>query len=240
VALSRNDQLSPLAVEPRKLSRAAEAATVLIELAETRPPGSRLGTKAELRQLCDVSVGTFNEALKLVQSRGSIVLRPGPGGGLFVREQSPIVRLGNSILALDEDETSVGEAVRLRNALDPLLIDDALEHATEEDFSHMRRALADMGDAAESNDSLTFVRANWKLHAAIADASPQRILRNIYLALLRIVEQHTLSVLPSAVQPLPEYINERYRLHCDLVDAIASRDQASARELIARHNTDAG
>jgi len=37
-----------------------------------------------------------------------------------------MARLGNSVLTLDTGQTSVAGAVRIRDALDPLLIEDAL------------------------------------------------------------------------------------------------------------------
>ena len=54
----------------------------------TSPNGSgqRLGTKEELRVLCGVSVGTFNEALRLVQARGVLTVRTGRVGGLFASQ----------------------------------------------------------------------------------------------------------------------------------------------------------
>jgi len=45
-----------------------QAAEQLAGLAAGAEPGTRLGTKDELRALCGVSVGTFNEALRLVQA----------------------------------------------------------------------------------------------------------------------------------------------------------------------------
>ena len=116
---------------PRDLSRPEVTAEQLAAMAAAAEPGHRLGAKGELRALYGGSVGTFNEALRIAQARGVVTVRRGPGGGLFASRQSPMVRLGNSVLALDEDAATVAEAVRLRNALDPLLIEDALEHVTE-------------------------------------------------------------------------------------------------------------
>jgi DNA-binding FadR family transcriptional regulator len=110
------------------VTRSEYAARILAQLAERSSPGERLGTKVDLRESCGVSVGTFNEAVKLAQSRGYITARTGPGGGIFAAERSPIVRLGNSVLALSGDATTVADAVRIRDALDPLLVEDALWH----------------------------------------------------------------------------------------------------------------
>ncbi|WP_245974034.1 FadR/GntR family transcriptional regulator [Thermomonospora umbrina] len=217
-------------------SRAETAAGRIAELAAGAEPGTRLGTKQELRALCGVSVSTFNEALRLLQARRLVAVRPGPGGGLFVAEQSPMVRLGNSVLALDAERTSVADAVRIRDALDPLLVEDALAHASPADIAVLRKRLTPMAEAAEAGDAVAFVRANWRLHAAIAELSPNRMLRSLYGMLLDVIEGHTRSVLPGD-RPLPEYVRERHRLHADLVDALERRDRAEAMRLIRAHTT---
>src|SRR2546430_9196320 len=91
----------------RQLSRPEQAAEEIATLAANLEPGARLGTKDEIRAHCGVSVGTFNEALRLAQQRGIVRVKSGPGGGLFADRQSPLVRLGNSMLAVDQDAASV-------------------------------------------------------------------------------------------------------------------------------------
>src|SRR5215831_12544171 len=115
---------------PAGRSRAEQAADHVASLAAGAPPGTRLGTKEDVRARCGVSVGTFNEALRLLQTRQVVTVRPGPGGGLFVTDQPATVRLGNSLLELDAGQATVADAIRVRNALDPLLIEDALWHAS--------------------------------------------------------------------------------------------------------------
>ncbi len=218
-------------------TRPEHAADHLAALAEAAQPGDRLGTKDELRTRCGVSVGTFNEALRLAQARGIIAVRPGPGGGLFAMRQSPMVRLGNSVLALDDDAASVADAIRLRNVLDPLLVEDALRHASAADVQDMREHLTRMASAAADLDGTAFVHANWALHARIAAVSPNAILRSFYLSLLEIIESHVLAVQPDEAHPLPEYIRSRYELHAALVEAIDTRESARALALIGEHNT---
>ena len=102
----------------------------------------------------------------------------------------------------------------------------------------MWRILEQMRVAADEGDATQFVRANWALHARIAETSPNPILRSFYLTLLEQIESHTLSVMPVEGTSLPEGVQERYRLHAELVDAIAERDPR-ALEVIRVHNTDA-
>lgn len=115
---------------------------------------------------------TLNEALRILQSRGVITVRSGLGGGLFAASPTLIALLGNSILSLDAAEGDVTDAVRIRDTLDPLLIEDALEHSSAADIARMRVALAVMQEAIDAGDATGFVRANWDLHAAIARVSP--------------------------------------------------------------------
>jgi DNA-binding FadR family transcriptional regulator len=208
----------------------------IISIARQSPPGTRLGTKEDLRAQCGVSVGTFNEALALAQIRGYISLRPGPGGGVFVAERSAAVRLGNSILALDAEDPAVGDAIRVRDALDPLLIADAVRVASLDDVSKMRRHLAEMRAAIDSGKHLAFVRENWALHRTIAESSPSSLVRSIYLGVLEILEERAVGLSAADDDELPGYIESRFNLHADIVDAIEERDATRAQELIRHHN----
>jgi DNA-binding FadR family transcriptional regulator len=221
---------SPAATRPE------QAAEQLAELASAAEAGSRLGTKEELRTLCGVSVGTFNEALRLVQARGLVTVRAGRVGGLFASRQSPLIRLGNSVLAIDDDAMSVADAVRIRDALEPLITEDAVRHRSAGDLEVMRQGLRRMRAAADTLDGIEFIRANWSLHALIAQVSPSVMLRSFYLSLLEMIESHTLSVQSVDERPLPEYLDGRYRLHADLVTAIADQDSPRALGLIRVHN----
>ncbi|MGC3022613.1 FadR/GntR family transcriptional regulator [Brevibacterium sp. FAM 24630] len=216
-------------------SRTEIATAAIIAIAQRHPAGTRLGTKEALRRECGVSVGTFNEALALAQSRGYVSMKPGPGGGIFVNEQSAFARLGNSMLALDTAEPSVTDAIRIRDALDPLLIDDAIDSASAADIAAMRERLAGMKQAIEQAEYLEFVRNNWALHRVIAEASPSWILRSMYLGVLGMLENHAVSV-ASRDTELPDYIQSRFELHEQIVDALDTRDRELARDLIIRHN----
>ena len=127
--------------------------------------------------------------------------------------------------------------MRIRDALDPLLIEDALWHASPADISEMREILADLASAVARHDPTAFVRANWSLHARIAAVSPHAMLRSLYINLLDQIESHTLAVLPLGEQPLPEYIAARHVLHVAIVDALEHQDRGQALTLIAEHNT---
>jgi DNA-binding FadR family transcriptional regulator len=219
-------------------TRPERAARRIADLVRAAEPGTRLGTKAELREACGVSVGTFNEALRLAQARGLIAVRPGPGGGLFAAEQSPLVRLGNAVLTLDSDETAVVDAIRIRDALDPLVIADAARHSSPADVDGYRTQLAAMSAARDQVEPVAFMAANWRLHELIAAVNPSPVLRAIYTALLDVIRSHAIGVGVATDQAPDEVLAARLRVHADLVDAIVDGDLDRLRRAIAEHSVE--
>ena len=51
------------------------------------------------------------------------------------------MRLGNSVLAISPDATSVAAAGRMRDALDPLLVEDALWRASATDIQSVMQCI---------------------------------------------------------------------------------------------------
>lgn len=214
-------------------SRSEFVAERLAQMAGAGEAGQRLGTKLELRQLCEVSVGTFNEGVKLAQSRGFITSRSGPGGGIFAARPAPIIRLGNSVLAVDEVAASGADAVRMVDALNPLLVEDVLWHSSAADVDDMRTKLEAMAEACESGDAEGFRRANIALHARIAEVSPNVILRSVYTSLLEIMESRRPTESDGQGGEVVESMRARLDRQAQLLDAIAARDCERAKRLIA-------
>lgn len=219
-----------------QLTRPERAARQLADLAAAAPPGTRLGTKPELRQRCGVSVGTFNEALRLSQARGVVELRRGPGGGIFSVEQPPLVRLGNSMLTLDGGADSVADAIRIRDQLDVLVVEDAARHSSAADVAAYRVQLDAMSRAEQAGDALAFMAANWRLHDLFVQVNPSPMVRAIYTALLEIIRSHTVGVSGADGSADADLMRRRREVHADLVDAIAERDPERLRAAIAAHS----
>lgn len=218
-------------------SRVKFAAEQLAEMARALQPGERIGRKEEIRQKVGVSHGTFNEALRLLQSEGLITLKSGPQGGLFCAHQSPIAKFGRAVLQLDSESARVSEAVRIRAALEPLIIEDVVGVASSSLVEEMHRHLDAMQRAVGAEElGLDFLRANWLLHGAIARAGSNAMLRELYISLLDFIEGHTLSVVMVGEEPMCSFHHDRYLVHRAIVDAIESDDMRAAMAATHRHN----
>jgi DNA-binding GntR family transcriptional regulator len=126
-------------------------------------------------------------------------------------------------------------AMRIRDALDPLMVENALDYATSGDVADLRDQIALMAVALTTKDPVDFVRENWALHARIAAISPNVMLRGLYLSMLDLIESHTLSVVPAPQHSLAAYMAQRHQLHADLIEAIAAGDRTLSQRLIGEH-----
>src|ERR1700676_4833575 len=112
---------------PPRVSRAAHVARELeasLE-ADRRRPGERIATKDELRERFGVALATINEAVRLLETRGVIEARPGPGGGIFVARSAvrSAVRFAHvhTVLGFPSESTTYRECLLVRDALAPLI-----------------------------------------------------------------------------------------------------------------------
>jgi GntR family transcriptional repressor for pyruvate dehydrogenase complex len=149
-------------------------------------PGERIGTKDDLRQRFGVAVATINEAVRLLEMRGLIEARPGPGGGVFVADSSVRVAHTRSGLGASWGAARYADCLVVRNAIEPMVCRDAAAHHAEADLAAMHRIVEEMGRRAE--DAHAYFALNWALHRRIAKLCRNAPLHSIYLTLLDFLE----------------------------------------------------
>ncbi|HEY9470764.1 MAG TPA: FCD domain-containing protein [Propionibacteriaceae bacterium] len=216
-------------------SRAREVADQLAEIIELRmSAGERLGTKEELRQQTGVAMGTLNEATRLLQERGLVTMRPGPRGGIFAATPDPLVRIGQTLIAVRGNTTSIHQAAGIREALEPLVAVSAARDRTREDVADLRRLLRAMGDLIDDDEG--FLRANWVLHDRIASLIKNELLTSIYLAVHAVLKEELKSIVPNTKSRA--YKEIRLEIHRDLVEAIAAGDEDAALRVVHAHALD--
>lgn len=219
----------------RNLSRAQQVAVdVENELLAARTPlGSPLGRRTDLMERFGVSPTVMNEALRILRDRGLVVVRPGPGGGVFVAQVPPQVRLG----ALDLWFSGAGpdplDLFEARAHLEDTLTSVAVDRAGPADVRDMEWALEAMRAAV---DPRAYLDANLRLHLAIARAARIPVLAGMYEALAAII-----SGTVTRVELLPghdEMYQHNIAVHAEIVTAIRERDRESLAKALALHRLD--
>jgi GntR family transcriptional repressor for pyruvate dehydrogenase complex len=190
--------------------------------------GERLGTKEDLRQRFGVAVATVNEAVRLLETRGLVEARPGPGGGVFVAASSVRAALGRDNVQAAWGAARVADCVVVRNGLEPLVCREAALHRSAEDVRELRAIVADMERCAR--DPRAYFQLNWGLHRRIARLGHNAPLHSIYLTLLDFIEDGL------EADGLRRFdATADVDVHRELVEAIAAGPGARLDAAIARH-----
>jgi DNA-binding FadR family transcriptional regulator len=191
-------------------------------------PGQRLGTKEELRSRFGVALATINEAIRLLEMRGMLTARPGPGGGVFVTHASTRARLNHFVMGYKWNEAAVADHHAVRNALEPLVCRDAAEHRRDADLRVLEHMLDTMEHDAQ--DALTVLCHTWNLHRRIAKICRNQPLRSIYLTMMDFLEDAVESVDEAAFDP-----DGHIAVHRELIAAIAEGPGERLEEALRRH-----
>ena len=220
-----------LILQNSRLSRAEALAREIEEEISTGVlnTGDRLGTKDDLRQRFNVAVATVNEAVKLLDIRGLVEARPGPGGGVFVASPASRMRSGPMFMGFEWTEASMADYHEVRNALEPIIYRHAAHHRTEACIRALRSILASM--TAHLDQPRAYARYNTAFHRRIAKLSPNAPLRSMYVTLLDFFENLAVGDLPDAVHP------ENVDVHRQLVDAIERGEVPELEWAIRRHDS---
>lgn len=157
------------------------------EIVDELEAGERLGTKEDLRRRFRVAVATINEAVRLLETRGFIEARPGPGGGVFVSPPQTRLAMSHAVLGFTSDSTTYEQCLELRDALEPVVDGYAARYHKAADIRALNKILAQMERA--SGDPAEFFEANWALHRRIAQLCRNAPVRTVYLSMISFLKE---------------------------------------------------
>ncbi|PKH38993.1 DNA-binding transcriptional regulator, FadR family [Nocardioides alpinus] len=195
--------------------------------------GERIANMEELREATGYGRATIGETARLLAERGTVEIRPGRGGGLFVASISPVVRLRRTLLTVTDGQSTVSDAIAVREALEELIALDAARHHTPEDVVDLRRCMQSMAD--HGDDWSAFMAANWTLHERIAAVTPNELARAVYVGTIRCVAELTVHAQTEEKEDAEEYLASRVAVHTQLVEAIISGDLDRTRDAVEAH-----
>lgn len=211
---------------PQALAQAIEE-----EIAErSHDAGVRLGTKAELQRRFGVASTTVNEAVRVLEHRGVVLAKPGPGGGVFVAERSNWLALSRLVLDFKHSAVAVAEILAVRDALETLIATEAAEHHRKRDLEQLRRRIDDLEHHV--HDPAAYLRSNWSFHRRAAQLCSNTFARSLYEGLLDFAEADL-----AHVEGRGDFDGTaNAQIHRELLEAIASRDPDAVAAAVHRHN----
>lgn len=190
--------------------------------------GSRLPAETELTQSLGVSRTTLREAVAALSHAGLLDVRR--GDGTYVR---PGVHPAES---LDQRlrRAAILHVYEVRRALEVEAARLAAERRSTGDVATLRRLMAERDDARAQGDRSRAVERDVEFHVAVAVASGNPVLADVYRALAATLRPTLESLADDPTLPLVDTT----KLHHDLVQAIEAKD-ATAAARVARKLLDA-
>ncbi|SDV48142.1 FadR/GntR family transcriptional regulator [Chitinasiproducens palmae] len=183
--------------------------------------GQRLPVEAELATELQVSRGTVREAVRALVTNGMLEVRQ--GSGTYVRARFDVAPSLDAIR-----RASLRDQYEVRCALDVEAARlAAVRHAPAHLETIRKRLLAlDCGAPTSEADVRLLVERDYAFHAAIVDASQNRVLIETYRILSAHIEQSIAETLSVGLRE-PDYAS-----HAAVVQAIAARDPEWAERAV--------
>ncbi len=223
-------QVAELIFEPFKRTNVSDmAVSSLLDMIRRRVlrPGDRLPSQRDLMGRMGVSQTAIREALRSLTSIGVIEVHPGKGA--FVKSVAPEMLVHpESMFFLLQRETML-HALEVRQILEVEAIALATERVTEDDLEELRQTLGKIETGVRTGDR-PFQYSPF-FHLAIARAAHNEVLTNMVQSFVRLLLEGANLIGPHA----PGALENEYRSHALLLDAIVAGDAEASREAMREH-----
>lgn len=184
--------------------------------------GDKLPTEPELMKTFGVGRSSVREAVKLLVNMGVVRVQQGSGTFVAVPSNNDDVNIKMSTA----DRTELDE---VRKILDIAIVEKAVARRTEKDIERMQSSLEARKANAKDGLLKECIEADLNFHIAIADATHNRILADIY----RSASLHLLSEFNRIYNGTDCFINSQSS-HEKLLRYIIAGDLKNARKMATR------
>jgi DNA-binding FadR family transcriptional regulator len=212
------------------VTRSSAVAEHLAAEIERMPEGQRIGTKKELCSRLGVASATLTEAVRLLQERGLVTLRPGPKGGLFAARPDPLRRIGRDLTSVRDHADLTDGAVEVQRSLEELVVLDAARNRTSDDIVGLRDQMSRV--QASRDDARAFFEEVLRLHQRVASCVSNTVLRTVYSGVLAYLESTAVRTEDRDEPPVDRHgwatgLSE-------LIEAVIAQDETSCRAALRR------
>ena len=188
--------------------------------------GMKLPTENELCQSMNVGRGTVREALRLLQAKGLVEIKPGRGAFVASKQAVDI----NPVVWLVQNEKELRDAIEVRNALEPVAARKMAETAIEAALRRLKKIHADFLAAVKAGDTVQIAELDELFHGWIVRESGNQLLNEINVHLIQ--GMHTFR---SKTFTVPENVRNAVEPHTRILNAITGRDGNAAEQEMRKH-----
>jgi DNA-binding FadR family transcriptional regulator len=190
--------------------------------------GERLPSEPELAEQLGIAPMTLRQALAILREAGYVETRRGRGGGTFVRQAVPPSAEAEAAARLEAlTVEALRDLVDFRTLIAGAAASRAAERASAEETAELRALVERMALCADWHE---FRRADSRFHLVVASAA-----RSARLVAAEAQLQTEFGELLALIPHPPEALRLSNGQHRAILEAIARREPAAARELAETH-----
>lgn len=190
--------------------------------------GERLPAERSLSERLGVSRTVVREAVKSLQEKGLVEVRPGVG--TFVHDgMSKIMRESIERMVLIDPRHGLDNLLEVREILEPQIAALAAHKATESDIQKLEAAVQQMDDAMD--DVETFIAADHDFHLVLAQATQNQLLVSLLDSIVDLLIQQRRQIFLES----PDGPKHGQEHHKHILQAVSIRDRNLARTTMLEH-----
>lgn len=196
--------------------------------------GDRLASERELCALFGVSRATLREALRQLEALGSVEIRTGSTGGVFVADPSSRQAADAVEVLVRFHQVSASDLHEFRESFERETAQWAARRATDDDLHAMRMLVENVETEVnlEKGSWATISDLDLQFHTAVAEASKNRLRIAIMRAVFTAVQRASLALETWLDAPTRTGIARELR---GILTAIEARDATLAGQRMAEH-----
>lgn len=189
--------------------------------------GSKLPTEMKFCEKLGVGRGTIREAMRILQAKGIVEIKPGRGAFLASAEEPNRAELATWFA---ENEVEMKDVTEVRMAIEPLAVRLAIRRATQEDIQSLKDIQEKAVAAAWNEDPQTMAVCDELFHKAIMKCSRNKLLISLnkqITACLKLFRQKTFY--------FPNNVDNFIPAHAAIIEAFEKKDVALAERRMIDH-----
>lgn len=161
--------------------------------------GEKLPTEKQLCEKLAVGRGTVREAVRLLQAKGFVEMRPGKGAFVARKSEQAEEDIASWFRA---NEIQVKDLIDVRTAIEPLAAKLALQHCNKKDVLYLMEIQAESEAAAAASDNSKLALCDEQFHTFIFECTQNKLLIDINRKINRslMVFRNKTFLIPSNVQ----------------------------------------
>lgn len=189
--------------------------------------GDKLPTEKELCENLNVGRGTIREAIRLLQAKGFVELRPGKGAFVLAKREQDKSEIGNWFR---EKEFEIKDLIDVRTAIEPLAVRLAIMRCSDKDIESLSRLHEQSEEAARCNDSVKLALYDEKFHTMIVEFSNNKLLAEINKKIIG-----SLATFRGKTFNIPSNVENLIPAHAAIIEAFKQRDPELGNKSIIEH-----